>query len=334
MQVPPPDISILVLAYNHEDYIAQTIESILAQKTNYPYKILICDDCSSDNTRSIIQSYIDKKPNIFTPIFNKRNIGLNETLKIVFSKIDTKYACFLGGDDYWVDENKIQKQVDYLECHSDVSFVHTGFQFYIENNHSFGKVINCWKWQMPANRKKRIISFFNSEPSFYPCASTCCFKTDPLIKGFEKYPQILNHGVGEGTLLHTSMCLFGQKYHFFPDTTTIYRQRENSLSHFTSKSQYINFRLDYLHTKIIVCKLLNIKPDDYYCFVKNDLDENLIIAKYYNTIDFFKLKIIDIDLEKKVLKKYDNILSGDLNLILYFWKIRLLRKIKSKINKK
>ena len=127
-----PVLTVIVLAYNQEQYIRQTLNGVLSQKVSYDYRIIVTEDGSTDNTRTIIQSVIDDNPNIISSFFNDVNLGLTETLKKVVPSLNTKYACFLGGDDYWVDEYKLQKQIEILEKYQNVSFVHTGFQFLIE----------------------------------------------------------------------------------------------------------------------------------------------------------------------------------------------------------
>lgn len=127
-----PIVTILVLAYNQEAYIANALDGILSQGTSYSYKVIITDDASTDNTQSVIKDYINKNPNGFIPVFNESNIGLNETIRKVIPYIKTKYICLLGGDDYWIDKNKLQKEIDYLELHPEVSLVHTGYRQWIE----------------------------------------------------------------------------------------------------------------------------------------------------------------------------------------------------------
>jgi glycosyltransferase involved in cell wall biosynthesis len=113
-------VSICCLAFNHEDFIAQTLDGFLLQRTNFDFEIIVHDDCSTDGTRQIIESYQKKYPNIVKPIFqlqNQYSLGLKPIFNHVFPKAVGKYIALCEGDDYWTDPLKLQKQVDYLNVH-------------------------------------------------------------------------------------------------------------------------------------------------------------------------------------------------------------------------
>lgn len=112
-------LSVIMLTYNHEEYIDLSLSSALNQKTDFDYEIIIGDDCSQDNTIEKITKYQMKNPDKIKLIAQKRNLGvvknLLETLK--FSK--GKYIAILDGDDYWNSSSKLQKSVDFLEKNED-----------------------------------------------------------------------------------------------------------------------------------------------------------------------------------------------------------------------
>lgn len=114
-----PKISIILLTYNHEAYIRQALDSIISQKTEYTCEILIGDDCSPDNTQSIIKEYIQKYPGLIRAVLRKKNIGGKRNIYQLMMNCRGKYIAFLEGDDYWSDENKLQKQVNFLEKHPE-----------------------------------------------------------------------------------------------------------------------------------------------------------------------------------------------------------------------
>jgi len=119
-------VSIDCITYNHEDYIRDTIDSFLMQKTNFNYEILIHDDASTDRTAEIITEYQKKYPDIIKPIFQKQNQysqGVKHiSYKFNHTRAKGKYIAFCEGDDYWIDENKLQKQVDFLETNPECTF--------------------------------------------------------------------------------------------------------------------------------------------------------------------------------------------------------------------
>ncbi len=114
-----PLVSVWMAAYYVGDYIGQAIESILCQKTDYPYEIVINDDCSGDNTWQVISDYAEKYPDIIRAKRNEQNLGLSANVLDTKTRCRGKYIVNLSGDDYWIDENKIQKQADFLESHPD-----------------------------------------------------------------------------------------------------------------------------------------------------------------------------------------------------------------------
>ena len=115
-------VTILVITYNHKEYIKKCLDSILSQTTNFNFKILICDDSSTDGNEKICQDYSNKYPNIidFTP--RSKNLGVVENIYDGISKINTKYFATIEADDYWCDDTKLQKQIEILELNPDCSF--------------------------------------------------------------------------------------------------------------------------------------------------------------------------------------------------------------------
>lgn len=123
-------LDVAIVTYNQEKCIAQTIESVLMQKTNFPFRIIIGEDCSTDNTLQICKSYAHKYPTKIVLLENAQNIGLVKNYNAVFTACTAKYLAILEGDDFWTDEYKLQKQVDILEKHPEVGMVHANFTFY------------------------------------------------------------------------------------------------------------------------------------------------------------------------------------------------------------
>lgn len=135
-----PLLSVIVITYNQEKYIRKCLESILMQKTNFKYEIVVAEDRSPDNTREILVEYKEKNPDIFNLILRDENIGVNMNSALAIAAAKGKYLAFLEGDDFWLDENKLQMQVDILEKHSEYSAVAHNI-YYAKPN---GEVIkNC-----------------------------------------------------------------------------------------------------------------------------------------------------------------------------------------------
>lgn len=110
-------VSILVPTYGHEKYISQALNGILKQKTQYTYEVIIGEDSSPDQTRKILHQFENEYPGVFTIIYRATNIGsLANTLDLIRRAVG-KYVVILEGDDYWISEDKLEKQVSFLEKH-------------------------------------------------------------------------------------------------------------------------------------------------------------------------------------------------------------------------
>ncbi|ANU22548.1 glycosyltransferase family 2 protein [Planococcus donghaensis] len=116
-------VSIECNAYNHENFIAEALDSMLMQKTDFAYEILIHDDASTDRTADIIRSYEQKYPDIVKPIYQTENQYSQDIPFEVFNSERGlgKYIAVCEGDDYWTDPEKLQRQVDYMEAHPECS---------------------------------------------------------------------------------------------------------------------------------------------------------------------------------------------------------------------
>lgn len=111
-------LTIIVPCYNHEKYIGGALDSFLSQKTKYKYEIIIRDDASTDNSQKIISEYAEKYPGIIKPILLSENTyskGVHVINSDVIDQINGKYLAITEGDDCWIDDNKIEKQLDFLE---------------------------------------------------------------------------------------------------------------------------------------------------------------------------------------------------------------------------
>ncbi len=113
-------VNVCVITYNHEEFIEKALASILNQKADFDFDIVIGDDCSSDKTKEIILKYKQRYPDLIRILFSEKNIGMRENFLRSLKACKGKYIAILEGDDYWTDEYKLQKQFDYLEKFLDL----------------------------------------------------------------------------------------------------------------------------------------------------------------------------------------------------------------------
>jgi glycosyltransferase involved in cell wall biosynthesis len=117
-----PLVSVWMLTYNHEKYIARAIESVLMQKTGFPIELVIGEDCSKDGTRAIVRDFEAKYPDIIVAVYQEKNVGvMRNSLDYTFPLLRGKYIAILEGDDYWTDPQKLSKQVAILESNPQFS---------------------------------------------------------------------------------------------------------------------------------------------------------------------------------------------------------------------
>jgi len=114
-------VSIFVPTYNHEKYIVRALDSILMQKTQYSYEVFVGEDCSTDNTRQVLKQWELDHPGKFTILYREKNMNK----ELIYNSMDLKLRCKgkyiigLEGDDFWMDPEKLEKQVSFLEQHPE-----------------------------------------------------------------------------------------------------------------------------------------------------------------------------------------------------------------------
>lgn len=118
----PPVVSVCMITYNHEMYITQAIEGVLGQNCQFPFELVIGEDCSNDNSRTICANYAEEYPHIIRPLPSDFNIGMMPNFIRTLNSCAGKYIALCEGDDYWTDPHKLQKQVDFLEANPEYVF--------------------------------------------------------------------------------------------------------------------------------------------------------------------------------------------------------------------
>jgi hypothetical protein len=131
MSKRPPLVSVVLRTYAHAPFVAQAIESVLIQRTDFPFELVIGEDCSTDGTREIVEAYGRRYPEIVKPVLPERNVGHGEMLRQALAATRGELIAYLDGDDYWSSREKLTRQVDFLaanptchDCFHDVSLVY------------------------------------------------------------------------------------------------------------------------------------------------------------------------------------------------------------------
>lgn len=114
-------LNVLLITYKQEDYIRQTLESILMQKTDFLFNIVVADDCSPDSTLDIIKEYEPTSDIEFVFLPSEKNLGYTENYKRAFTACEAEYVAIMEGDDYWTSPYHLQKHIDFLDLHQECS---------------------------------------------------------------------------------------------------------------------------------------------------------------------------------------------------------------------
>lgn len=314
-------VSVLLMTYNKKKYIKEAIDSILSQKTDFKYELIIRDDASTDGTDLIIKEYQKKYPDIIKPIFMKKN-NFNKNTRLIKETLGYskgKYIAFMDGDDYWIDDNKLQKQVNYMEEHLDCVALCTNYKVYND-------VTKRFKKKKSKEKDYSVDEIISGDGGMFSSASIMARRsaTKPsgdfyYVSPFEDYVSMIN------------IALQG-KVHLLKDYTSVYRINATESWHDKiSKYDPIEFH-KYMYDEM--SKL----------FIAFNKDTN---NKYKQATDYVLLKrefmiyVFDRNYKKIKDKKFKKLYeTGSLSTrFLFFFKIHfcevymLLRILKRKINK-
>ena len=252
-----PSVSVCMIAYNQEAFIADAIEGVLMQKCDFPIELVIGEDFSPDLTRTICEEYA-KNNNIVTLLPSSENLGIMPNFSRTLDNCNGKYIAICEGDDYWTDPYKLQKQVDFLEANSDFGLVHTDFDTLYENDNFI----------MTSTHKKFGISLdgscsleywnaFGKSLATIKTLTVCIRKT--YLAEYQKLTKkhVNNWLVGDFPLFF--FISIKSKVGYISDSTAVYRTvpsgsasnvKKNSDSFFRIKQSYIKLRYFFLDNQI------------------------------------------------------------------------------------
>lgn len=128
-------ISVAVITYNQQETIAQTLDSILAQKGDFDLELVIGEDCSTDDTWAICQDYAERYPNVVKLLPNTHNLGIMANYARVIQACAGKYISNIAGDDYYCDNHALEKQMQYMQVHPEIGVMAAnGYNYYVQRD--------------------------------------------------------------------------------------------------------------------------------------------------------------------------------------------------------
>lgn len=172
-------LNVILITYNHEMFIRETLETVLMQETNFRFNIFIADDCSVDGTVSIIREMEQGTDIPFVYLANHKNLGIMQNYKRAFAACDAEYVAIMEGDDLWTDKYRLQKHVDFLDSHCECAM--TFNQFLVKN---FEKGTIALQPRFTQEEEKKYFRYITGHDLAYSNLignfSTCVYRSSAL----------------------------------------------------------------------------------------------------------------------------------------------------------
>lgn len=268
-----PILSVCVRSYNQCEFLKIAIDSILSQKTTFDFNIIVSDDCSTDGTRELLQDYSAQYPGKFCLVFGEKNIGGPNNFRRVIETAQSKYVAFMDGDDYWVDNYKLQKQYDFMTTHPEyVGCFHNAYvrvndcedlclfnSEFLNSCITFETIVRK-HWFMPTSSE-----FVVRESIFFP----------------EWYDTVPN----DDYVINLGIAMRGNFY-YMPDVMSVYRKHEKNLS-----AMYVDYHMTYR----VLNKILTGYKDIYPIEKRSAFEE---------TISYYQACIAEVERSTHPIKKW------------------------------
>lgn len=279
-----PKLSIMVLVYNHEKYLRKCLDGIFNQIVNFDYEVVIGEDCSTDSSRSICLEYKEKYPDVIKLVLQDKNKGLIGNYIDICNVMTGEYEACIAGDDYWIDANKLQMQVDFLDKNPDIGLCYTN-------------VITCNDEGLE-NTKPLIDSLFMPTTFEGQLFKTCYMAPNTWVCRRDLKNRICEQKMWftDESLATALDFLFHSKMVMLDKVTTVYRVRSNSLANQTDAQKKWKYEKGILKMQLYYAKKYNCT---------NEIIDKLYFQEYPNKI-FSALEANDTKFVDEMLEFYRN----------------------------
>lgn len=300
-------VSVCMITYNHAPFIADAIQGIVCQKTNFPIELVIGEDCSTDNTRKIIEQYQKDYPNIIRLLPNSENLGVMKNFYRTLNACNGKYIALCEGDDYWTDPLKLQKQVDFLESHPDYGMVYTDLNTFSQKEKSF--IATNYQFAEGNIYDKYLAG------NIQIWTVTVCFRK----RYIQNLPPLNTDKYFTGDIFIYSLICYHSKVKFLNEKTCVYRVLENSASHFNGnrKAAYF-FRYKAFNTKLYLMNKYPLSDAN----IINSLTKKIIKSRIKYALSIGNYSIIREPLNIKF--KVSNLIDFKLKICLILLKQKFI----------
>lgn len=277
-------VSVCMITYNHQDYIVEALEGVFKQQSDFVIELILSNDCSTDQTHQKITNFLEnnKSSNIQIKYFNHtENLGMMPNFKFALEQCKGKYIALCEGDDYWTDQYKLQKQVDFLEINKNYSICIHPCQVLNQNNRvKFKQNFQLIDYDYSV---KNLLTYWK-----IPTASLVIKRDKGII-----FPEWFTD-VASGDIALLMLYYESGKIKLLHDYMSVYRITDTGAS-----VSHKNYRMIHYRAKLYV--LLNE-------FFNYKYEQDIYDALNNIYLDFSKQKSLDnVDVNKVDINKKDSI---------------------------
>jgi len=255
-----PVVSVQMLTYNHGAYIAQAIEGVLAQRTDFPIELLIAEDCSTDDTRAIAERYQHARPDVVLIVTGPTNIGARANRRRVAKRIRGEFVAFCEGDDYWTDPKKLQSQVDWLRVNRQAGAVHTDFDHVLMRGRRARRLADFQKYRYAGTSVPYGKVFPMLLQGSFVQTCTLCVRAD-LDRQFVSEFLKDSYPIGDWPL---SLYIASEhEIGYLPWSTAVYRRVPGSMMN-SGYAASVSLTSAYIPMIEDICDRLGLSEEDRY----------------------------------------------------------------------
>jgi glycosyltransferase involved in cell wall biosynthesis len=292
-------LDILILTHNHENFIADCLNSVLSQECSYPYRIVVLDDASDDNTFKVISEISGKSGKDILVLSNQTNLGIIPSAHKLSKYAKSKYVCFLDGDDYWSYNGKLQSQIEFLEKnHEYVGCFHDAEIKHVEYGNSdeyFNRTQHDWKTYSQFNRYSHdFMPWELVNRNIIPTA-TLIFRNIDLTAFLSQY-KYAEYSLSWA--LHLQI-IAGSKFYYFNQVWSVYNDHPAGIS---KRQNLIKFK----RNNILILEGLLLQKN--YLYFRYEIYKS-ICSEFRMIIKSSENKSLDNKEFKKLLKQYKKYLK-------------------------
>ncbi|TGE23234.1 glycosyltransferase family 2 protein [Hymenobacter metallicola] len=229
-----PTVSVCCITYNHEKFLAQAIESVLMQETDFAVELVLGEDCSTDSTRQIALDFQRRYPDRIRLLLPENNLGVMGNFLATLKACTGTYIALLEGDDYWTSPHKLQRQVDILERHAScTTCIHDAEEFMDDNSIPPRLFSQKYSSILPGHEHEFTQADIALKGWFIPTASML-FRRSALFP----IPEWVDHAFSGDYSLHLLLTRTGNIY-YLPEVMSRYRLHPGGIMSATQNERII-----------------------------------------------------------------------------------------------